>query len=148
MKQNKYSKYIIQDYQPVKERKYKGATGLERILRLGDDVLAGSMYTVCGWIAPGEDGDGPPAHTHDFDEIIGFIGTNQQNHKDLGGEVEFWMDDEKYVMTNTFIVFVPKGLKHLPMKVRNVTSPIFHFTVGGATEYLKSNGGATEYIES
>jgi hypothetical protein len=69
------------------------------------------------------------AHVHPHDEIIGFIATNPQDPKDLGAKAELWMDDEKYIVTNSFLAYFPKGLKHYPLTVTNVQRPIFHFDI-------------------
>jgi len=67
------------------------------------------------------------AHTHPFDEVIAFFGTNREDPQDLCGEVEVWLEDEKHILTKSFLVFVPKGMKHCPLIVRRVDRPIFHF---------------------
>jgi hypothetical protein len=57
-----------------------------------------------------------------------------ENPNDLGGEVEFWMgedkDVEKIKVNTTSIIFVPKGLLHLPtMYCRNVKRSFLHVAV-------------------
>jgi hypothetical protein len=46
---------------------------------------------------------------------------------ELGGEIEFWLEDEKYMLTKSCIIFVPKGMKHCPIVFRRIDRPIFHF---------------------
>jgi len=75
-------------------------------------------------------------HTHETDEIIGFVGTSLKNPRSLDGEVELWMEDEKHVITNTCLVFVPKGLKHGPLTFNRVNTPIVHFSVLTGSQYL------------
>jgi hypothetical protein len=82
---------------------------------------------------------GPGQHVHDFDEIIGFLGTDAQNPRDLGGEMELWLENEKYILQNTCLVFVPRGLKHCPMIARKVNRPFIHFTAGNQSLYQKSS---------
>ena len=79
------------------------------------------------------------AHSHDFDEVLGFIGTVRSDPYDLGGEIEFWLDDEQYIFNKTCLIFVPRGLKHLPLIFRRVDSPIFFFTEGNGTTYTRSS---------
>jgi hypothetical protein len=57
----------------------------------------------------------------------------------LGGEVEFWLEDEKYLLTKSCLIFAPKGLKHCPLRVIRVDRPIFHFTVVTGGEYVAKN---------
>ncbi|NMA23791.1 MAG: hypothetical protein GX938_09840 [Spirochaetales bacterium] len=68
-------------------------------------------------------------HFHDCDEVFLFVGTDPQDYRDLGGEVEFWIgkgeEAEKYVFTEPTSIFIPKGLVHLPVYFRNVRKPFF-----------------------
>jgi hypothetical protein len=69
------------------------------------------------------------AHAHPYDEVIGFIGTNPNDFSDLGGEMELWLDDERYVLNKSCIIWLPKKLKHCPLEVRAIKKPIFHFDI-------------------
>jgi hypothetical protein len=75
------------------------------------------------------------AHTHPFDEVIAFVGTNPDDPQDLGGEIELWLEDEPYILAKSCLVFIPKGLKHCPLIVRRVDRPIFHFITGPEGTY-------------
>lgn len=66
-------------------------------------------------------------HSHDFDEVLAFIGTDSKHPRDLGGEIEFWMDGEKHILTKSCVIFLPKGMIHCPLIFRKVNGPIFHF---------------------
>ncbi len=39
------------------------------------------------------------------------------------------MGDEQYIITKSFLAFIPKGLAHCPLTVRDVKRPIFHFDI-------------------
>jgi len=137
MNESKYDKYIIKGPKPnLKLAPYRIKTedfvpGMEtRLLHLDDEVLKGSFYLSCFWFWKGSDVVLVEAHTHDFDEVLTFIGTDPDDPYDLCGEVEFWMEDEKLSITSSCSVFVPKGMKHCPFIVRRVDRPIFHFTSG------------------
>ena len=54
---------------------------------------------------------------------------------DLGGEIEFWLDDEQYMLTKSCMVYVPKGLKHCPIVFRRIDRPIFHFLMVTGGDY-------------
>ena len=63
------------------------------------------------------------------------MGSDPDNPHDLGGEIEIWLDDERYIITKSTIVVAPKNLAHCPLIIRRVDRPIFHFTAmveGGA----------------
>jgi mannose-6-phosphate isomerase-like protein (cupin superfamily) len=74
---------------------------------------------------------------HDFDEIIGFIGNDPQNPTDLGGEVEFWIEDEKFMLTKSCLVYVPAGLRHCPLRVTRVDRPFLFLAFSSTSKYVK-----------
>jgi hypothetical protein len=54
------------------------ASRLIRLLWLDDEVVKGASYMDFVWYTePAE--FGPGQHVHDFDEVIGFLGTNVKN---------------------------------------------------------------------
>jgi hypothetical protein len=115
----------------------EGAARMTRLLWLDSEVLKGAFYMDFVWYHAASD-SGPGPHTHDFDEVLGFLGTDPKNPKELGGEIELWLDDEKYSLTHTCLVFAPRGLRHCPMIARKVTTPFIHFTTGNGGTYEKS----------
>ncbi|HUT67701.1 MAG TPA: hypothetical protein VMW86_04025 [Dehalococcoidales bacterium] len=151
MPESKYAKNIItEDLMPpqpaeaikLMEDQEKAGRTIDRTLLLGiqDSILKGSFFAGCE-IIWGLTGNGPVnielTHTHDFDEIIGFGGTNRDYPRDLGGEIEFWLGDEKHIITRTCLIFIPKGVKHCPIIFRRVDTPIFMFEAGNDTVYEK-----------
>jgi hypothetical protein len=115
----------------------EGSARMTRLLWLDDETVKGAFYMDFVWYHAASD-SGPGPHTHDFDEVIGFLGANPQNTRELGGEMELWLGDEKYLLDKTCIVFIPRGLRHCPMIARKVTMPFIHFTAGNGTTYAKS----------
>ena len=75
------------------------------------------------------------SHSHQFEEVVKLFGTDPENPKDLCGEVEFCMGDERYMITQSCIIYVPKGIMHCPLIFHRVDRPIFHFIVGHAGKY-------------
>ena len=102
---------------------------------MGDQVVKGSPYVEAVWIWQREDTQGFPMHVHEFDETIGFFGTNHEDLYDLGGEIEFWLEDEKYLLTKSCMIHVPQGMQHCPIVFRKVSRPIFHFIIGNKGIY-------------
>jgi hypothetical protein len=146
MAETKYGKYIITEMK--KKLKFLPTTGEppptdERsiFLWLDDEVLKGAFYMECVWFWKTE--SHPPGaaseHSHKWDEILGFFGTNPEDPYDLGGEVELWLGDEKHVMTKSFLVFIPGGLKHRAVYIARVDRPIFHIATGPSTEYSRDS---------
>ena len=105
-----------------------------------DAIVKGSFFAGCEWLWS-LTGDGPVSieikHSHDFDEIIGFAGSNRNHPRDLGGEIEFWMEDEKLALTKTCLIFIPKGTQHCPIILKRIDTPIFMFEAGNDTVYEK-----------
>jgi len=76
-------------------------------------------------------------HSHDFDEIIGFAGSNRNYPRDLGGELEFRIGDEKLTLTRTCLIFIPRGTIHCPITIKRIDTPIFMFEAGNNSVYEK-----------
>jgi len=140
MTESKYGKYIVtelktQEFDPEYAARY--AQWATRILWMDDKVVDGAFQMNCSWYFRPSGAQMPrgDAHTHDSDEMIGFFGSNPQDPYDLGGEIEFWLEDEKHVLTRSCLIFVPKGMKHCPMIVRRVDRPIFHFSTLTSSQY-------------
>lgn len=104
-----------------------GIVDLNFFLRYGGPLKEANTMIEYAWIvkdsAFGVTGDKPP-HTHNCDEIFWFLGTDPQNADDLGAEAEFWMgegEETEVIKINTSsLVYVPKGLLHLPVFFKNV----------------------------
>jgi len=144
MAERKYQKYILTDLKlPLerqeldKEDEYeKRAT---RILWLEDEIIKGAFSVICSWYWKATETEGSPSHTHDFDEVIGFIGSDPQNPQELGGEVEFWLEDEKYMLTKSCLIFAPGGLRHCPLRVTRVERPFLFLAFSMTSKYGKDN---------
>ena len=136
---NNTEKYIITTDEKPKLPPGKVATSdqFNRLTYLDGSVIDGAFYMECLWFLKGSDKALNQAHTHDFDEVIGFYGTNPEDKDDLGGEIELWLGGEKHILTRSFMAFVPKGLSHCPLTVRRVDRPIFHFSGGPGGMYVK-----------
>jgi hypothetical protein len=140
MSERKYEKYILTELklpekvQAMQSEYNKRAT---RILWLEDEIMQGASSVILSWYWKPTEKEGTPSHTHDFDEIIGFIGSDPQHPEDLGGEVEFWLEDEKYLLTKSCLVLCPKGLRHCPLKVLKVDRPILFLAFSVTGKYAK-----------
>jgi hypothetical protein len=137
MAKTKYGKYVITQFEPG----FKVDRGKPPLLWLGDDLIKGAIHFECVWFfpKPPEEKLDPkheaPPHTHDFDEIIGFIGTNPRDQRDLGAQLEIWLEDEKHIIDKSCIIYIPKGMKHCPLKTTGQKYPIFHFVIGTTDKY-------------
>jgi hypothetical protein len=142
MAELKYQKYILTDLklpEEVQARNTEYSKRATRILWLEDFVIEGAPSIIASWYWKATDKEGTPSHTHDFDEVIGFFGSDPQNPRDLCGEVEFWLEDEKYILKNSCLIYCPKGLRHCPLRVIRVDKPIFFLAVSLTSKYIKEN---------
>ncbi|MGB9919708.1 MAG: hypothetical protein ACPLPT_03090 [Moorellales bacterium] len=82
----------------------------------------------------------PDPHAHDFDQFLCFIGGDPANFYDFQAEVEITLGDEKHLITSTAIVWVPRGLMHCPIEVRNIRKPILFMHISLAPTITWSAG--------
>jgi quercetin dioxygenase-like cupin family protein len=141
MAETKYGKYIVT--QPKPERTASGEPEpkdspdvMTSVAYLDNRVIPGSLYVESGWFWK-PTSYSPPPHTHDFDEVLAFFGSDPKNPQDLCGEVELWLEDEQHLLTKSCMVFIPRGLKHCPMNIRRADRPIFHFSTGSSSDYTR-----------
>ena len=138
MAKGENSKYIVTDLTLPEEMQAGAAEYAQwatRILWLDGDVVPDSFQVNCSWyrkptVTPAK------AHTHDYDEVLAFFSSLPDDPHNLGAEAEFWIEDEKYTITNSSFVFVPKGIKHAPLRFNRVDRPVFHFTLGHGKMYF------------
>jgi hypothetical protein len=137
---SKYAHHIVSELKTTRftpEFAAKYAQWATRILWMDDKIVDGAFQMNCSWYMRPPATEMPEAngHTHDADEIIGFFGSNPLDPYDLGGEIEFWLEDEQYFITRSSLIFVPAGMKHCPLLIRRVDRPIFHFSTVTTGQY-------------
>ncbi len=140
MSESKYGKYVITDLVVPEEKKKIEADYskyAKRILWMDENVVEGAFHMNTAWFLNAAKTLEDKPHVHDADEIIGFFGSDPGNPHDLGGEIEIWLEDEKQVITESALLFVPAGIKHCPLILKRVDRPIFHFTTVPGGLYVK-----------
>ena len=139
MAKKTYDKYVVQELKApfTAEMAERYAKFAKRILWIDDKVVPGSFQMNCSWYMrpPAHVTPEANAHTHDADEIIGFFGSNPLDPYELGGEIEFWLEDEQHFVRSSSLIFVPAGMKHCPLLIRRVDRPIFHFSTVTKGQY-------------
>jgi len=138
-------KYIVQELQdpnpgsPEFQAMYKKFA--KRILWMDAKVVEGAFQMNTAWYFKVPEWDPVfEEHVHDYDEIVGFYGSNPDDPYDLGGEMEVTIAGEVHKLTRTCMIFLPSGVPHMPLSIKRVDRPIFHFSVVMSPEY--SGGGA------
>lgn len=154
MSELKYAKYVItedlskpppaQFRQRIEEQRQAGDyVESTHMLSLNDSIAEGAFYFDCVWLWHKHGARGVQteiAHTHDFDEILGFMGSRRESPRELNAEIEFWLEDEQYIITQSCLIFVPRGLPHLPLIFHRIDSPVFFFTGGNGSSYGRTSG--------
>ena len=72
--------------------------------------------------------DGHEAHSHDVDEYLFFLGGDPTNYMDFPAEIEICLgrgeDQETHIINTATVLYIPKGLVHLPWDFKRVDKPI------------------------
>jgi len=82
-------------------------------------------------------------HSHDYDQIMLHIGSDPNQPEDLGAEFEIGIEGESIAIDRTHSLYLPKGLKHGPIKWKRVDRPIIEMTIvlgAGTVEVAKLGG--------
>jgi len=132
--------------------------GLEHVVWTDAKTVPGSFYSEMVWQWPGTfpnqrprpvltpeqikemmkkpGGQGVPPHSHPFPELLSFFGTDTEHPEELNGEVELWLEDEQYIFTKSFVVYIPANVTHCPLKIHRMDKPFFHYTIGPGGTYV------------
>jgi hypothetical protein len=109
---------------------------LTRLLWIDGQKLNGAPYMEAVRFHTTND-TGPEAHAHDFDELIGFLGSDAENPENLNAEVRFFLDGEELAFDKSCIIYVPRGVTHSPLLVPRLDRPIIHFSGGNGGGYAR-----------
>lgn len=114
-----------------------GKTLRRNAILINSDVVPSAPYFTMTWYCQAMDPK-TATHVHDFDEYIGFVGSDPSDPENLNGVVKFMIDDTWVTMTKSTILFIPAGTKHCPYTVEQVDKPIIHFSgTGESGLYIK-----------
>jgi len=120
---------------------------MEHTLWIDSDIIPGAFYGEATWIWPGTypgiisreeqmklpTNDKPMfPHAHDFPELLSWWGTNPENPADTG-EMGMIMGDELVPLPNSWVCYIPAGMKHMPTMgkgTKRTTKPVCHWTSG------------------
>jgi hypothetical protein len=148
----KYAKCIVTEPKPfppeIQEKldavraQHKSTIKSTHLLTVDDEIIKDFFYVDCAWlwsgsaVAPTEE-----SHTHEFDEVIGFIGSKREDPYDLGGKITIWLDDKPVVLAKSSLIFVPAGTKHCPVVFDRIDTPVFFVTISPVKKYDRKNLG-------
>jgi quercetin dioxygenase-like cupin family protein len=107
---------------------------IRRVIYMDDRIIPGSFYVEAVWVM-GSIPRSHPEHSHDHDEIVGFVGSNMDDPADLGGEIDFVVDGKKMTITKTCFIHVPAGVKHGGLCFRKIDRPVFQIAMSRMGAY-------------
>ncbi|MBQ1312074.1 MAG: hypothetical protein IIY55_09520 [Blautia sp.] len=139
-----YGKYIIQELHDPKtgtpefQAMYKKFSN--RILWIDNKVCPGAFQMNTAWYYAVPEKDPVfEEHEHEYDELIGFFGSDPEDPYNLHAEIVCTINGEYHRLTKSSLIYIPAGLPHMEISIKRVDRPIFHFSVVTGPEY---KGGA------
>ena len=147
---------ILEDYIPGKNRP------MEHVFYIDERIGTGDLYSESLWFMSAdmvdpahkkmmdammsgfaeqmesmksEEVPGPKPHSHPFDEVFTFFGSDFNNPDDLYGDIDFYLEDKPVKITKSSICFIPAGMKHSPVITNQMDKPVFHFSMGFTDSY-------------
>jgi mannose-6-phosphate isomerase-like protein (cupin superfamily) len=88
-----------------------------------------------------------PTHAHDYDQLLYILGGNPANFYDFDAEIEITLGEKSkiYLVNETSIVFIPKGMMHCPINFKRVDKPFIFGHLCFAPTYTRSSGNMTAH---
>jgi quercetin dioxygenase-like cupin family protein len=131
-----YKNNIVTSY-VADTSKFKDGKVLSPVVFIDSNSVPGSFYAEYVIYNQATEGS-PPEHSHDeSDEMLMFFGSDPEHPHELGGEMELWIAGEKYTLTESAMIFVPKGVKHCPLYCRRADRPILMVSTAPAQYYSR-----------
>jgi hypothetical protein len=134
-----YSQFIIQKIRPDAPLPPMPPGSVTNMCYLDDAVIPGSWNVITAWFWPRQEPLVviPEAHHHDEHEVVCFYGTNPDDPFDLCGEIEFYFEGQKILLTKSSLLYVPAGMKHSPLILNRIDRPIFHFSSVTESQWIR-----------
>jgi hypothetical protein len=135
MTTSKYGKYM-------KKLEFRDGPGFYRQVATLDGEKLGMDATIelGAYWAPGSMATQPyRAHTHDFNQVMFWLGGDANDMGELGAEIELCLgaEGEKHMITTTTAVAVPQGMPHFPANIITMNKRFIFMTVSCAGKYTE-----------
>lgn len=89
----------------------------------GKDIPGSNMAIGFAYITKPESLGGD-THQHPFDQWVFLIGGDGRNFLDFDADIEMFLDGEVHKVNYPCYFFIPKGMKHCPLVVMRVGTPL------------------------
>ena len=103
---------------------------------LDGSVVPGSIFGCVEWIAADLATEG--LVKHDSDELHMFVGGDPAHYEDLFATVDFQIENDHLVFSETSFVFVPKGCAHNIRAVTGLKRPMLHYIMHVNASFYRS----------
>jgi hypothetical protein len=87
-------------------------------------------------------------HTHEGDEYLFFLGAQVPDcFSTFDAEIDFYFgkEQEKYIITEPTLVFIPAGLLHTPLNFRKINKPLLFGMLLLTPRYTKTEEDGKQY---
>jgi hypothetical protein len=72
---------------------------------------------------------GGDPHTHEFNQVLFFIGGDMKNPKDFDAEIEMYLGDKFEPFNYASYIYIPAGTLHGTVNVKKVNKPFIYMDV-------------------
>jgi hypothetical protein len=138
MAETKYGKYITRDCYSVPKPGKTPIYSTRQIAGWG----SGNFSIDCGQITQPHVMIEKP-HSHAFDQYICFFGTNPDDRRDFGAEIELCLgeEQEKHIINSPSVVCFAAGLSHGPITWTKVNKPVLFVDIAMTNNYVRKDQG-------
>ncbi len=146
MTESKYEKYVVR--KPIYESGpgFKNRQSPTMTFMSRPQINIAKCYLEFGWIWDIVEPGIPEMRHEKYDEIVLHIGGDPDDPEDLGADMEFGLGGDLLSFNRSYGIFIPKGLRHGPLKWKEVRKPHIEMAIMlGAGTY--SEGWADSFLE-
>ena len=111
-------------------------SALRPAVTMDGSVVKGSIFGCVEWIVSDLSTEG--LISHDSDELHMFVGGDPKEQEDLNAELDFQIENDHLIFSETSFVFVPKGCAHNLRSVKGLTKPILHYVMHVNTGFYQA----------
>ena len=125
-----YEKYMVRH--PLREvgGNVKGRSAPAMTYMSSDLVKGCDKYIDISWIyGIPEPNPHIMEHTHEYDKIVFYIGSDPSNLEELGGEIEYYLGGQPIKLNTTSALYIKKGVKHGPAIWKKFTRPHLEISI-------------------
>jgi len=132
MSQSRYSRNLVTV--PLREVaegiRVRGRTN-PTLTYMSNDLVEGcNKYIDISWIyGIPEPNPHINEHTHNYDRIVFYIGSDPFNLEDLGGEIEYYLGGQPIKLDTTSALYIKKGVKHGPVIWKSFSRPHLEISI-------------------